>query len=296
MERVSCAIIGPGNIGMDLLYKIRKSKLLECSLLVGRNEHSNNLREAKRKGYFTSAESTKALKKYKDMYDIVFDATTAESHRLIAPILRKLNKFAIDLTPSKAGKFCVPCLNKIECLGEVNVNLVTCGGQSMVPIAYALKEACPQISYFEVTSTIASASAGPGTRANIDDYIMTTRQALLEFTKVASAKAMIVLNPAKPPMVMRNTLYAMAENPNMSLIMEKVSQMEQLLRQYVPGFQIVVSPTLLKDNIIAVTAQVRGSGDYLPSYAGNLDIITCAALEMAECYASYILESGGVPF
>lgn len=296
MDKVNCAIIGPGNIGMNLLYKIRKSKLLECSLLVGRNENSKNLKIAKDKGYFVSAESTKALVKYEQMYDIVFDATTAESHKINSPILRKLDKFSLDLTPSKVGKLCVPCLNKMDCLQEQDLNMITCGGQSMVPLAAALKEACPQINYFEVIATISSASAGPGTRANIDDYIMTTQQALQEFTGVAGVKAMIVLNPADPPVVMRNTLYARGENLELEFAKRKVQEMERNLRQYVPGFKVIVEPTMMSDEVIAVTAQVEGTGDYLPKYAGNLDIITCAAVEMAEHYASSILEGGGIPF
>jgi acetaldehyde dehydrogenase len=296
MDKVSCAIIGSGNIGMNLLYKIRKSKLLECTLLVGRNASSPNLLEAKEKGYFVSAESNQALIKYEKMYDIIFDATTAESHKILSPILNKLDKFSVDLTPSKVGKLCIPCLNKEECLKEKDVNMVTCGGQSMVPIAVALKKACPQIKYFEVIATISSASAGAGTRGNIDEYIITTQQALRELTKVDAVKAMIVLNPAKPPVTMRNTLYARVDNPDMNTVLKAVSEMESNLQQYVPGFKIIVLPTLMKENIIAVTVQVEGTGDYLPEYAGNLDIITCAALEMAEYYASDMLERGGMPF
>ena len=296
MDKVNCAIIGPGNIGMNLLYKIRKSKLLECSLIIGRNENSVNLNLAKNKGYFVSAESTKALIKYEQMYDIVFDATTAESHRVHSSVLHKLNKFALDLTPSKVGKLCIPCLNKKECLDSHDLNMVTCGGQSMVPLASAIRKACPQIEYFEVIATISSVSAGPGTRENIDDHIMTTQQALREFTGVENVKAMIVLNPADPPVVMRNTLYAKGKNLDLSAVSESIYQMENNLREYVPGFNVIVEPTMLYDDVIAVTAQVEGTGDYLPQYAGNLDIITCAAIEMAECYASSILEGGGMPF
>jgi acetaldehyde dehydrogenase len=166
----------------------------------------------------------------------------------------------------------------------------------MVPIAVALKKACPQIKYFEVIATISSASAGAGTRGNIDEYIITTQQALRELTKVDAVKAMIVLNPAKPPVTMRNTLYARVDNPDMNTVLKAVSEMESNLQQYVPGFKIIVLPTLMKENIIAVTVQVEGTGDYLPEYAGNLDIITCAALEMAEYYASDMLERGGMPF
>ena len=293
MKKIRCAIIGPGNIGMNLLYKIRKSNVLECSIFVGRDEHSKNLMEARKMGVLTASNSLKSLIEFADIYDIVFDATTADSHRIAASILRKMNKIVIDLTPSKVGKLCVPCLNWEECLNVDNVNMVTCGGQSMVPLAKALVEACTDIQYFETVSTISSDSAGVGTRANIDDYILTTREALVQFTGVKRAKAMIVLNPANPPIIMRNTLYAVTEHPNINKAIEKVKEMAEVIERYVPGFRILVEPSLLKDNVITVTAQVEGSGDFLPSYAGNLDIITCAGLEMAEHYACKLLEEEG---
>lgn len=296
MERINCAIIGSGNIGMNLLYKIRRSKALKCNLLVGRDSNSENLKWARDKGYFVSADSVKALIDNEKRYEIVFDATTAENHKIVAPILYNLNKLVIDLTPSKVGKFCIPCLNVVECLSEVDVNMVTCGGQSTVPIAVAMKQVCPQISYFEVVATISSASAGQGTRGNIDDYIYTTEQALREFTKVQKVKAMIVLNPADPPIIMRNTLYAVAENADLNRITNVVYKMQQTIKRYVPGFNIIVPPTFLDSKVISVTVSVEGSGDFLPQYAGNLDIITCAGIEMAEAYAFDLMEKRGVPF
>lgn len=299
MEKIRCAIIGSGNIGMNLLYKIRRSHVLECSLFVGRNEKSENLREAGRMGVNVAANSTQALIDQSDLYEIVFDATTAEAHRIAAPLLKRMGKHVIDLTPSKVGKLCVPCLNWQDCLGEMNVNMVTCGGQSMVPLAYALTRACPQTTYLETVSTISSASAGTGTRENIDEYILTTRQALQEFAggmpggDGRKTKAMIVLNPADPPIIMRNTLYAMAEDPDLEEIGKSVGEMAEVIQSYVPGFQIMVNPVLLQEGIIAVTAQVEGAGDFLPAYAGNLDIITCAGIEMAEHYARQWLEEEG---
>lgn len=296
MDKIKCAIIGPGNIGMNLLFKIRKSRLLECTLVVGRNPESAGIKNAKKMGVGVSTNSLQALVEHERDFDIVFDATNAASHKAAAPILRKLNKFAIDLTPSKVGRLCIPCLNKDECLGEMNVNMVTCGGQSMVPIATAMRAVCPDIRYFEVISTIASASAGAGTRENIDDYVLTTRQALYQFSSVEKAKSMIVLNPADPPVVMKNTLYAMTDQVDLQSVTEAVSKMEGRINKYVPGFRVIVPPTMMEENIIAVTAQVEGTGDYLPKYAGNLDIITCAAVEMAEHYAIRLLEQGGIPF
>lgn len=297
MRKMRVAIIGSGNIGMNLLYKIKRSNVLECSLFIGRNLESANLKEAKRMGYRVSADSIQAIIDDPNSCDIVFDATTAEAHKSNSAVLKKLGKFAIDLTPSKVGKICVPCLNWQDCIKESNVNMVTCGGQSMVPLAVAMKNAAPNASYFETVSTISSKSAGPGTRANVDEYVQTTREALQYFTKTEKTKAMIVLNPAEPPITMRNTLYMMAENPDLKRITEEVDKMAGTIEKYVPGFQVIVEPTLLREGVVAVTAQVEGSGDFLPPYAGNLDIITCAGVEIAERYACDILEKeGSCPF
>lgn len=293
MNKIRCAIIGPGNIGMNLLYKINRSNILECALFVGRNENSKNLIAARKMGITTGSNSIQDIIDNADEFDIVFDATTAESHKTTAAILKKLKKYAIDLTPSKVGKLCVPCLNWKDCLQVDNVNMITCGGQSMVPLAYALKQACPQTTYVETISTISSKSAGPGTRANIDDYIETTGLALKQFSGVENTKAMIVLNPAEPPIIMRNTLYAIAENPDLIRIRVELDNMVRKIEKYIPGYTMLVEPTLLKDNIVAISVQVEGCGDFLPRYAGNLDIITCAAIEMAEHYACKLLEEEG---
>lgn len=293
-KRIKCAIIGPGNIGMNLLTKLRKSKLLECSLFVGRNPESRNLAQAAKMGYNVSYESLQALIDYEEQYDILFDATSADSHKITSEVMRKMNKYTIDLTPSKVGKICVPCLNWRECIEVENINMVTCGGQSMVPLAYAIKQVCKDISYLETVSTIASASAGIGTRENIDDYIHTTQLALREFTGVQNTKAMIVLNPANPPVIMHNTLYARVVKPDLIEIGKSVHQMERTIQRYVPGFKIIVEPTLIEQDIIALSAQVEGTGDYLPEYAGNLDIITCAGIEMAEKYAMQLMEKEGI--
>ena len=292
-KKIRCAIIGPGNIGMNLLMKIKRSKLLECSLFVGRNPDSKNLAAAAQMGYNVSYDSLQALIQQESSFDILFDATSADSHRITAEMMKKLNKYTIDLTPSKIGKLCVPSLNWEECVEEDNINMVTCGGQSMVPLAYAIKSVCDDISYIETVSTISSASAGIGTRENIDDYIQTTQMALRKFTGVNNTKTMIVLNPAEPPIIMRNTLYVRGENIDMEKVSGAVYDMEKNIQGYVPGYKIIVPPTLMENDIVAVSAQVEGSGDFLPEYAGNLDIITCAAIEMGEKYAMRLMETEG---
>ena len=285
MKKVQVAILGSGNIGMDLLYKLRNSKVLCCECVIGRHENSENLKKCRELGYRTSAKGIQEIIEHPECYDVVFDATSAEAHKVHSSILKQLNKFAVDLTPAKAGRLCIPCLNGDECVNEDNVNMVTCGGQATVPMAYAIINEIGHAEYVEIVATIASSSAGRATRDNIDEYIHTTALALRKFTGVEKTKAMIVLNPADPPIIMRNTLYVVADGIDLERVTLAAENMEQEIQKYVPGYSIIVPPSLVKDNTLAMTVQVEGSGDFLPQYAGNLDIITCAAVEMAEKYA-----------
>ena len=186
-------------------------------------------------------------------------------------------------------KLCVPCLNSNECIQYDNVNMVTCGGQAVVPIAFAITNVVSDVKYIEMVSTISSNSAGTGTRENIDEYIQTTTLALKQFTNVPKTKAMLVLNPAVPPIIMRNTLYVVADKFDLNKVKKSVILMEKRIQEYVPGYKIILYPVILTNNILTLTIQVEGSGDYLPQYAGNLDIITCAAIEIAEKKAREIL-------
>ena len=276
--------MGTGNIGTDILMKLKRSDILECGMFTGRNPASKGIQIAQKMGVPTSTESIRAIEKQPECCDIVFDATSAEVHRINAPILKNLGKFAIDMTPAHVGKMCVPVLNLEECLNEDNVNLITCGGQATTPIAYAISKIHPETKYIEIVATIASKSAGAGTRNNIDEFTQATREALTEFTGIKNTKAIIVLNPAEPPITMHNTVYALIDNPNMEAIRKSVRDMELKIRQYVPGYKIVMEPTY-ENGRVTTTLQVVGLGDYLPKYSGNLDIITCAAIEIAEYYA-----------
>lgn len=284
MDKIKVGIIGTGNIGTDILIKLNRSDILECGIFAGRRLDSRGIKIAKEMGVPTSTESINAIIDNLDCCDIVFDATSANAHKVNAPILKRLGKYTIDLTPSKIGKMCVPVLNLDECLEEDNVNLITCGGQATIPIAYAISRVHPNIKYIETVSTIASKSAGKGTRDNIDEFTQTTRDALSKFTETQNTKAIIVLNPADPPITMHNTIYALIDNPNIDAITKSVFDMEQKIKKYVPGYKIIVSPTY-ESGRITTTLQVVGLGDYLPKYSGNLDIITCAAIEIAENYA-----------
>lgn len=283
-RKIKAGIIGTGNIGTDILLKLQRSEVLECTMFTGRNPDSRGIRIAKEMGVPVSVRSIQAVEDDPGCCDIVFDATSASIHKYHAPILKKLGKFAIDLTPACVGKKCVPVLNMDACMQEDNVNLITCGGQASIPVAAAISSVHPDTKYIEIVATIASKSAGPGTRNNIDEFTQATRDALTEFTGVKHAKAIIVLNPAEPPVTMHNTVYALIDEPDMDAIRKSVSAMEQKVRKYVPGYRIQMQPAY-ENGRVTTTLQVTGMGDYLPAYSGNLDIITCAAIEIAERYA-----------
>ncbi|MGA2418240.1 MAG: acetaldehyde dehydrogenase (acetylating) [Candidatus Staskawiczbacteria bacterium] len=288
MKKIKVAIIGTGNIGTDLLIKIQRSEILECGMFTGVNPDSEGIKRAKAMGVPTSFDSIKAIEKNPDCCDIVFDATSASSHKIHAPILKKLKKYVIDLTPSQVGKMCVPVINLEEALKEENVNLVTCGGQAVTPIAFAIMKVHPEIKYMEVVSAISSKSAGEGTRANIDEYTQTTKDAITVFSKVPKSKAIISLNPAEPPVIMHNTLYALIENPKMEELKKEIALMEKKIQKYVPNYKISLGP-IFENGRLTTMIEVIGSGDFLPKFAGNLDIITSAAINVAEEYAKKVL-------
>jgi len=284
MSRIKVGIIGTGNIGTDLLFKVKRSEILECGIFTGRNPDSEGIRRAREVGVNTSADSIKAIQNDPKCCDIVFDTTSASVHQQNAPILKKLNKYTIDLTPSKIGKLCVPAINMKKCLGVDNINLITCGGQAAIPIIYAMMKVHPDTEYVELVSSISSKSAGWGTRLNIDEFTQTTRDAIEEFTKVKKAKVIIILNPAEPPVLMHNTIYARIKKPNLKELKKKITAMAGIIQSYVPGYMITLGPVIENDRVTTMI-EVVGRGDFLPKYSGNLDIITCAAVNMAEAYA-----------
>ena len=247
------------------------------------------MRFARDLGVNVSNRSIDAIVDNPQICDIVFDATTASSHITHAPILKALKKYTIDLTPSLIGKMCIPCINSDECLNVPNINMVTCGGQATVPLAYAIAQLYPQVDYFEIVSSISSKSAGPGTRDNIDEFTQTTKKALLEFTHCKDAKALIIINPAEPPIIMNNTVYAILSKPDIRAVSQAIHEMVVKIQQYVPGYKIILDP-IYNNSVLSVMSQVTGKGDYLPPYSGNLDIITSAAVAMAEKYATHAME------
>ena len=290
-KKMRVAILGSGNIGTDLLIKVARSEWLECSCFVGRNFSSPGMAKAASMGVKMSDQSINAIVENADTIDLVFDATSAKDHFYHAPIFKSLGIRCIDMTPARVGKLCVPAVNMSECLDEDNINMVTCGGQASIPIAWAISRAHPQVDYIEVVSSIASRSAGPATRINLDEYIGTTEYALKQLTGCVKAKAILNLNPAVPCVNMQTTVYAKINNPNINLISQEVAAVVQRIQQYVPGYQLLVEPTY-ENNRIIVMVRAVGLGDYLPSYAGNLDIINCAAIEVAEEYAKSMICEG----
>lgn len=282
--KLKVAIIGSGNIGTDLLIKVLRSPHLECGAFIGRNLSSSGMMKALSLGVPVSADGIDYIVKNPDCCDLVFDATSAKSHLEHAPVLKKLNKRVIDLTPAKIGLMSVPSVNLKDCLSEFNVNMVTCGGQASIPVAYAIGQTQTEVEYIEVVSSIASRSAGPATRQNLDEYIKTTEDGLKEFSGAARTKAILNLNPAEPCVDMQTTIFAKVKHPNMEKLSGVLTQLVEKIRKYVPGYEIILGP-IVENGRIVVMARVRGLGDYLPAYAGNLDIINCAAIAMAEEYA-----------
>lgn len=285
MDKIKVAVIGPGNIGTDLMFKILKSQYLEMGLLTGIVE-SEGIQRARSMGINTSIEGINAVLQDLDI-KIVFDATGAKAHLMHAPLLKKAGKIAIDLTPASVGPYCVPCVNLEELLDEPNVNMVTCAGQATVPIVYAINKVA-SVHYAEIVASLSSRSAGPGTRQNIDEFTETTSNALVKVGGAKRGKAIIVLNPAEPPVMMANTIYVEVENPNEKVIMSAVQIMVEEIQKYVPGYRLRVPP-IIDGNKVTIMIQVEGAGDFLSKYSGNLDIITAAAVSYAEKLAQKLI-------
>ena len=291
MNRIPAAIIGSGNIGTDLMYKIRRSSLLELAWMCGVIPESEGLARARRLGYKTTDLGIDDLLRHADDFQIAFDATTASAHLRHAELLKKAGKIAIDLTPAAVGPYVVPTVNLHEHLGKTNVNLTTCGGQATTPIVAAINRAA-KVEYAEIVSTIASKSAGPGTRQNIDEFTQTTAGALVQIGGAERGKAIIVLNPAEPPILMRNTVYAIVQQLDEEAITASVEEIAGAVRQYVPGYKLKTKPIFdRRDRKVTVLLEVEGAGDYLPKYAGNLDIMTSAAVRVAEEFARNLVNA-----
>ena len=296
-----CAIIGSGNIGTDLMYKMQRSELLDLVALIGIDPASDGLARARELGYEAPANGIDWVTENPDRVQLVFDATSAYVHVRHAKVLAELGITAIDLTPAARGPKVIPTVNLNEHLEAPNVNMVTCGGQATTPIVAAVSQVT-SVPYAEMVSTVSSLSAGPGTRQNIDEFTRTTARALEEIGGATRGKAIIILNPADPPILMRNTVYcALPEGTDHDAVIESVERMAEAVQAFVPGYRLKQRPVIEKGPFnapggevpfrVVVLIEVTGAGDYFPPYAGNLDIMTAAALKVGEAMALHRITS-----
>jgi len=292
VNKIKCALIGPGNIGTDLLAKLQRSPVLEPVWMVGIDPASDGLKRAREMGIKTTAEGVDGLVPHvkADGVQIAFDATSAYVHAENSRKLNELGVLMIDLTPAAIGPYCVPSVNLRDHLGSraMNVNMVTCGGQATIPMVAAVSRVQP-VAYGEIVATVSSRSVGPGTRKNIDEFTRTTAGAVERVGGAKKGKAIIVINPAEPPMIMRDTIHCLTEGePDQAAITESIHAMVKEVQKYVPGYKLKNGP-VFDGHRVSVFMEVEGLGDYLPKYAGNLDIMTAAASRTAEMFAEEML-------
>lgn len=283
------AIVGSGNIGTDLMVKLLRSDTVEPRYIIGIDPASDGLKRARAAGLEASAEGVGWLLSRKDMPEIVFEATSASAHLRNAPRYAECGIQAVDLTPAAVGPFVVPPVNLRQHLGATNLNMITCGGQATIPMVAAVSEVTT-VEYAEIVAAIASRSAGPGTRANIDEFTRTTAKGLADVGGARKGKAIIVLNPADPPLIMRDTVFcAISPEADREKVVESVHRMVGRMREYVPGYRLKADPQFDDPREgwgglarLTILLEVEGNGDYLPPYAGNLDIMTSAAARVGE--------------
>jgi acetaldehyde/propanal dehydrogenase len=292
MKKIKCALIGSGNIGTDLLYKLQRSEILEPVWMVGIDADSEGLARAKALGLKTTAEGIDGLIPHieSDEIKIAFDATSAYVHAGNSAKVNAKGVLMIDLTPAAIGPFCVPPVNLRQLDNSVlNVNMVTCGGQATIPMVAAVSRV-QAVEYGEIVATVSSKSVGPGTRQNIDEFTRTTSGAVERVGGAKKGKAIIIINPAEPPLLMRDTIHCLTENePDQAAITESVHQMIAEVQKYVPGYTLKNGP-VFDGRKVSIFLEVEGLGDYLPKYAGNLDIMTAAAARTAEMFAQQMLD------
>ena len=291
-KKIRCALIGPGNIGTDLLAKLQRSPVLEPVWMVGIDPTSDGLKRAQEMGIKTTADGVDGLVPHikADGVQIVFDATSAYVHAENSRKVTEQGAMMIDLTPAAIGPYCVPPVNLKEHVGqaEMNVNMVTCGGQATIPMVAAVSRVQP-VAYAEIVATVSSKSAGPGTRKNIDEFTRTTAGAIEKVGGAKKGKAIIIINPAEPPLIMRDTVHCLTEGePDQAAITDSIHKMIAEVQKYVPGYKLVNGP-VFDGRRVSVFLEVEGLGDYLPKYSGNLDIMTAAAARTAEMFAEEIL-------
>ena len=277
---IKAGIIGTGNIGTDLLLKLIKTDFIEPIIFAGRRMSSNGIKLAQEKGINVTDKGIQFFIDNKIYIDVIYDCTNATDAKKHAKVFKKQGIKVIDLTPAKIGDLCVPTINPEAIKTQDNVNMITCGGQASTPLLNVISKHC-NLEYVEVVSQIASDSAGMATRLNIDNYIHTTERAITEFTGCNNCKVILNLNPAIPQVDMQTTLFIKADNIQFSELNKDIYKTIERLQEYIPYYELVMPPTINND-ILVLSIKVKGTGDYLPEYAGNLDIINCAAIEISK--------------
>ncbi|WP_308198235.1 acetaldehyde dehydrogenase (acetylating) [Rhodococcus sp. ARC_M6] len=298
MTKVSAAIIGPGNIGTDLMYKLLRSELIEPKWMIGVDPTSEGLRRAADHGIAASGDGVDWLLAQDELPDIIFEATSAYVHRANAPRYQALGIQAVDLTPAAIGPAVVPAVNMGAHLDAHNVNLITCGGQATIPMVYAVSRVV-EVAYAEIVASVASPSAGPGTRANIDEFTITTSRGIETIGGAKKGKAIIILNPAEPPMFMKDTVFcSIPADADRDAITKSIHEIAAAVQSYVPGYRLRAEPqyddpTPISGGLarVGIFLEVEGAGDFLPPYSGNLDIMTAAATKVGESFATALLAS-----
>lgn len=289
VRKIKAGIIGPGNIGSDLMMKLLRSDLIEPIVMIGMSDGSRGMNMARENGLITIANGIDGIHELDEKPEFLFDATSAYAHEHNAAVAKELGIKMFDLTPAAIGPFVSPSVNIEEHIDKDNVNMITCGGQATTPIVAAISDIAP-VSYAEIVATISSKSAGPGTRANIDEFTETTANALEVVGRAKRGKAIIILNPAEPPILMRDTIYTIIEGEfDEQAVIASIKDRVKEIQKSVPGYHLKNEP-IIDGNQVTVMVEVEGAGDYLPVYSGNLDIMTASAVGVAERVAEELLK------
>lgn len=288
-RKITAGIIGPGNIGSDLMMKLLRSDRIEPIMMIGMSDDSRGMQMARENGLMTIANGIDGIKALDVKPEFLFDATSAYAHEHNAAVAKEFGIRMFDLTPAAIGPFVSPTVNLEEHINAENVNMITCGGQATTPIISAISDVAP-VEYAEIVATISSKSAGPGTRANIDEFTETTAKAIEEVGGAKKGKAIIILNPAEPPILMRDTIYTLIEGDfDEAAVLASVEKRAKEIADIVPGYRLRTKP-IIDGQLVTVFVEVEGAGDYLPVYSGNLDIMTASAVGVAERVAREVLK------